>query len=121
MIIDALHGETLHSHEFTAPADGGKEYNLLLNISVLRDERGTLLGSVVVGQDIKEHKRSELNRVSDGQDILTFFENTTTLTVGMDFSGLINIWNIQMTEVTGFTKEESVGKNFVQVRTLARK
>jgi PAS domain-containing protein len=103
----------LLSQEVLAPIGDG-EYYMLLNISALRDESGSPLGAVVVGQDIKEQKL--LPGAQDGHEIrLTLSENANSLIFGMDSSGLINVWNMQMTEITGFSREECVGKDFVQV------
>ena len=114
-ISNVFHNEPLLKQEFRVQALGDSHYELLLNFSALHDEHGSLLGALIVGQDIKEQKPFERNRVADGQHIRNFFEHSTVLMVGMDSCGLIKTWNIQMFEVTGFSKEESVGKNFVQV------
>jgi PAS domain S-box-containing protein len=121
VIIDVLHSEALLSHEFLASrAYGDRGHNMLLNISALRDESGSVLGAMVVGQDIKKHKQSERNQMADGDEIRMLFENATSLIIGTDSSGLINVWNPQMTEVTGFSKEDCLGKDFVQVRINSR-
>jgi PAS domain S-box-containing protein len=122
IIIEVFRNNADPILEILVPCAGDRECILLLNISLLHDENGSLVGAILVGQDIKEHKRPvkrlEKSQMADGQSIRNLFEKTTTLIIGMDSSGLINIWNIQMMEVTGFSKEESVGQNFVKVRMI---
>lgn len=119
IVIEVFQTTVCTIHEILVPTVGeGDHILLMLNISLLNDENGSLLGAVIVGQDIKEHKRLDKNQMTDGDSVRYFFEKTNTLIIGMDSSGLINSWNIKMMEVTGFSKEESVGKNFLQVLTI---
>jgi PAS domain S-box-containing protein len=113
IIIDIIHSEILLRKEVLAPVGDGEYF--MLNISALRAENGSPLGAVVVGQDIKQHKPLP-TRAQDEHEFQTFFENSNSLIFGVDSCGLIYLWNMQMTEATGFSKEECVGKHFVQVR-----
>jgi PAS domain-containing protein len=114
LIIDVLHNDALSSHEVLASVVGGG-YNLLLTISALYDECNSLLGAMVVGQDIKQYEILERNRVAGGHEIRKLFEKSTSLIIGIDSSGLINVWSIQMKEVIGYSTDECIGRHFVQV------
>jgi PAS domain-containing protein len=115
IIIDVLQSKDITSHEYLVPV-GDREYQLLLTISALYDEVGLLLGAMLVGQEIKRKDFSGRNRVVEDHDTQFIIEDTSLLVVGIDSSnGLINVWNSLMAKVTGFSKEECLGKDFIQV------
>lgn len=116
MIIDVLQSKDIVSHEYLVPI-GDREHHLglLLTISALYDESSLLLGAMLVGQEIKQKELSGRNGVVEDHADSMFLENTSSLVVGIDSSGKIKQWNFQMAKVTGFSKEECLGNDFVQV------
>ena len=51
-------------------------------------------------------------------DIQSFTNSLDALVFGMDSFGKVNLWNDKSVHVFGCTREEAIGKNFVQVANL---
>jgi PAS domain S-box-containing protein len=65
-----------------------------------------------------KHQREHLFLLSVSEsvnkEIKQFFKTANTPIFGIDNKGLINEWNLTSQKITGFTKQEVLGKNFVQ-------
>ena len=106
----ALQGKETDNFEFPFITKGGERVEVLLNATTRRDTTGKILGVVGVGQDITELKRgkAELQRVAN--DLTLLIDTANAPIFGIDADGLVNEWNRKMAAITGFSKEEVMGK-----------
>ena len=51
---------------------------------------------------------------SVNEEMKQFFKTANTPIIGIDNKGLVNEWNLTSEKITGYTKQEVLGKNFVE-------
>ena len=88
---------------------------VLLNATTRRDVSGAVVGMIGVGQDITERKQVEVEKTRVAQELQTFIDTANAPIFGIDAQGLVNEWNNKAAAITGFSREEVLGKNLVQV------
>ena len=86
---------------------------MLLNATTRKDAEGSVVGVVGVGQDITLMKeaQSEQRRVAD--DLTLLIDTANAPIFGIDGNFLVNEWNRKAAEITGYAKEEVMGKDLV--------
>ena len=114
VLDDALLGEETANFEFPLFAKDGQRVNVLLNSSARKDANGKIIGVVGVGQDITElaQKRSETESIL--KELRQFIQTANAPIFGIDNEGHVNEWNQTSEKITGFKKEDVLGKNLVQ-------
>jgi PAS domain S-box-containing protein len=65
-----------------------------------------------------KHQRERLFLLSVSksvnEEMKQFFKTANTPIIGIDNKGLVNEWNLTSEKITGYTKQEVLGKNFVE-------
>ena len=109
----AMEGRETDNFEFPFITKSGKRVEVLLNATTRRDTSGKTLGVVGVGQDITELKaaNSELQRVAN--DLTLLIDTANAPIFGIDANGLVNEWNRKMAAITGYRKEDVLGRDLV--------
>lgn len=92
--------------EFFTDKEGTKRYFLTSKIPLFNDS-GEIIGLVGVGHDITKEKKTEQKIIQLSKGI----EQSPASIVITDIEGNIEYVNSKFTEVTGYTFEESLGKN----------
>ena len=87
---------------------------VLLNATSCRDIADKIVGVIVMGQDITERKKAVKMKMEPAKELQQFINNSDSAIFGIDACGLVNEWNDKLTEITGFSKQEVLGRNFVQ-------
>jgi PAS domain S-box-containing protein len=113
----ALKGEETENYEYALYTKGGRRRDLLLNATTWRDVDGvTIIGVIGVAQDITERKQIENEKARVALELQTFIDTANAPIFGIDANGLVNEWNNKSAAITGFSREEVLGKNLVQVQ-----
>ena len=86
---------------------------VLLNSSTRRNADGEIVGVLGVGQDISEIDKLRTVSESIAKELRQFIETANAPIFGIDSKGLVNEWNQTSEKITGFKKEEVLGKNLV--------
>ena len=88
-------------------------WQVLLNATTRKDATGKIVGVVGVGQDITLMKaaQAEQRRVAD--DLTLLIDTANAPIFGIDGNYLVNEWNRKAAEITGYEKEEVMGKDLV--------
>jgi PAS domain-containing protein len=89
--------------------------DLLLHVSQRKDMEGLVTGLVGVGQDITDQKRAEIEKSRIAQELQTFIDTANAPIFGIDSHGLVNEWNNKTAALTGFFREEVLGRDLVKV------
>lgn len=92
--------------------------NLLLHVSQRKDLEGLVTGLVGVGQDITDQKRAEMEKSRIAQELQTFIDTANAPIFGIDSHCLVNEWNNKTAAITGFSREEVLGRDLVEVYDL---
>ena len=88
---------------------------VLLNATPRRNESGAVVGMIGVGQDITSCKQVVVEKALVTQELQTFIDTANAPIFGIDADGLVNEWNLKSASITGFSRDEVMGKNLVQV------
>lgn len=92
-----------------------RRLEVLLNATPRTDESGRIVGMLGVGQDVTERRQVEMEKTQVAQELQTLIDTANAPIFGIDAQGLVNVWNSKTVEITGFSREEVVGKDLVQV------
>jgi PAS domain S-box-containing protein len=114
VLDDALLGKETANYEFPIFAKDGQRVMVLLNSSTRRDAKGKIVGVLGVGQDISEIDKLRTESESIAKELRQFIETANAPIFGIDSKGLVNEWNQTSEKITGFKKEEVLGKNLVE-------
>ena len=114
MLERAIAGTETDSFELPLQTQGKEMVTLLLNASSKKDNTGTITGVVGVGQDISRLNQAmaEVTRVAD--DLERLIDTANAPIFGVDTEGKVTEWNNKAVEISGFSKEETMGQSLVQ-------
>ncbi len=115
VLQNALHGQETANFEFPLYTKDQRRVEVLLNATTRRDVSGNVVGVLGVGQDITERKQVEVEKARVAQELRTFIDTANAPIFGIDANGLVNEWNNKAAAITGFDRDEVLGKNLVQV------
>jgi PAS domain-containing protein len=115
VLDNALQGNETANFEFPLYTKDRRRVEVLLNATTRRDVDGGVIGMIGVGQDITERKQVEIEKTRVAQELQTFIDTANAPIFGIDAQGLVNEWNNKAAAITGFSREEVLGKNLVQV------
>ena len=118
VLDNALQGRETANFEFPLYTKDQRRVDVLLNATTRRDVSGNVVGVLGVGQDITERKQVEVEKTRVAQELQTFIDTANAPIFGIDANGLVNEWNNKSAAITGFSREEVLGKNLVQVICL---
>ena len=115
LVLDnALKGKETANYEFPLFTKDDKRVMVLLNSSTRRDSAGEIIGVLGVGQDISEIDKLRTESESVAKELRQFIETANAPIFGIDSKGLVNEWNETSEKITGFKKEEVLGKDLVE-------
>ena len=111
----ALYGHEAVNLETSMTTKMKGRINLLLHVSQRKDLEGLVTGLIGVGQDITDQKRAEIEKSRIAQELQTFIDTANAPIFGIDSHGLVNEWNNKTAAITGFYREEVLGRDLVKV------
>jgi PAS domain-containing protein len=115
VLDNALQGSETANFEFPLYTKDRRRVEVLLNATTRRDVDGAVIGVIGVGQDISERKQVEMEKTRVAQELQTFIDTANAPIFGIDADGLVNEWNNKAAAITGFSRQEVLGRNLVQV------
>jgi PAS domain-containing protein len=118
VLDNALQGRETANFEFPLYTQDQRRVEVLLNATTRRDVSGNVVGVIGVGQDITERKQVEIEKTRVAQELQTFIDTANAPIFGIDANGLVNEWNNKSAAITGFSREEVLGRNLIQVLKL---
>ena len=96
----------------------GKSEKHTLLLQAKRQAHGDGATAVLLfGFDISERKKAEAEVAREATELRTFIDVATTPIFGVDQNGCLNEWNHMTAEISGFPKEEVLGKG-MQARSI---
>jgi PAS domain S-box-containing protein len=115
VLDDALRGREAANFEFPLYTKAKARVDVLLNATTRRDVAGNVVGVLGVGQDITERKQAEEEKARVAQELQIFIDTANAPIFGIDDMGRVNEWNVKAVEITGFSREDVMGQNLVEV------
>jgi PAS domain S-box-containing protein len=93
--------------EIVLPQASGEPRFMELQITPLRDPRGTIRGKIVTARDVTDRRRAEAQL----RQLQRAVEQSPASVVITDTTGQIEYVNPHFTQLTGYTPEEAMGQN----------
>lgn len=56
-----------------------------------------------------------MEKTQVAQELQTLIDTANAPIFGIDAQGLVNVWNSKTAEITGFSREEALGQDLLQV------
>merc|ERR1712091_172674 len=104
--MKALDGVETANFGFPLQTKQGTRVQILLNATTRRDEQGAVIGVVGIGQDITA-------RIAQEQEYARLIDTANAPIFGIDSNGLVNVWNRNASNLTGFSSEDVMGRHLV--------
>ena len=114
VLDNALKGQETANYEFPLFTKDGQRVMVLLNASTRRNAEGKIVGVLGVGQDISEMDKLRTQSESVAKELRQFIETANAPIFGIDNKGRVNEWNQTSEKITGFKKEDVLGKDLLQ-------
>ncbi|HET9479860.1 MAG TPA: PAS domain-containing protein, partial [Pyrinomonadaceae bacterium] len=105
------------SGEIVCRSKNGEELNIDLAVFTMRSGLGEPLCYVCIKRDITKRKQDELALRRSQSELTDFFENASTGLHWVSADGTILRANQAELDLLGYTREEYVGRNIVDVHT----
>jgi two-component system cell cycle sensor histidine kinase/response regulator CckA len=107
-ILECLkRGETVDHFETVRVRKDGKEIQVEVTVSPIRDEMERIVGVSTIARDISERKRRE----DDQCRLAALVENSDDAIIGQTLDGIITHWNSGAQRIYGYSAAEIVGKS----------
>lgn len=107
-----IHGESC-AEEVLNYTKHGEKFWIKMNINPVFNEYNQLHKFVAVETDVTVHKEYERNIVAIALELSSLIENANAVIIGVDENGLVNEWNKQAALVTGYAKNNLIGKKLI--------
>ncbi len=117
---NCMQGQATADFEFTLYTRDHLLVEVLLNATPRTDACGRIVGMLGVGQDITERKQVEMEKTLLAQELQALVGTANAPIFGIDAKGLVNEWNNKSATITGYTREEVLGQDFVLVSNANR-
>ena len=112
-------GKLLRIEEQTT-GEGGKKLFFDTMKAPIYDDQGNVVGIVGVSRDITEHKKAEEALEEREQNLRSIIDTSPDAIVWTDVTGKITLVNKKVSEITGFSEKDFIGKNFMDIEALTQ-
>lgn len=113
ILDNALNGKETSNYELEFKTKKDEIRYLLVNATTRRDVEGNIVGVVGVAQDVTEAAQHDRAVAVMANELRQLVDTANAPIFGIDANGDVNEWNNKTAEITGFTKEEALGKHLV--------
>lgn len=107
-------GGIIRVEEVLPQPDGTNKTFDTIKVPLFNDD-GSRQGLVIIGRDITERKNVETLLEESRQQYRSLFEYSLDIVSMLDLNGTITNLNPQFERITGFSKEEFIGKNLADL------
>eukprot|EP00529_Nitzschia_sp_RCC80_P007509 CAMPEP_0113471992 /NCGR_PEP_ID=MMETSP0014_2-20120614/17275_1 /TAXON_ID=2857 /ORGANISM="Nitzschia sp." /LENGTH=1355 /DNA_ID=CAMNT_0000364667 /DNA_START=428 /DNA_END=4492 /DNA_ORIENTATION=- /assembly_acc=CAM_ASM_000159 len=113
ILDNALDGRATSNYELEFRTKSQEVRHLLVNFTPQRDMYNFIVGVVAIAQDVTEAVQRDRAVAGMALELRQLIDTANAPICGIDIEGNINEWNNRMSEVTGYSKEESFDENLV--------
>ena len=111
--MDTLHGNETSNCELEVRTKSGEF--LLINATARRDSENNVIGVVGVAQDVTESNKNDLAVTVIANELRQLVEMAYAPIFGINVDGNVNEWNDEITDITGYCKEEAFNKRLLSI------
>eukprot|EP00979_Chaetoceros_neogracilis_P000091 scaffold21_cov290-Chaetoceros_neogracile.AAC.1 len=94
--------------------------HILVNATTRRDENANIIGVLGVAQDVTEDTKHDREVAAMANELRQLVDTANAPIFGIDIEGKVNEWNNKTVEITGFSKDEAMGKDLVSTFIAAK-
>eukprot|EP00927_Polykrikos_kofoidii_P021766 TRINITY_DN20509_c0_g3_i1.p1 TRINITY_DN20509_c0_g3~~TRINITY_DN20509_c0_g3_i1.p1 ORF type:complete len:2664 (-),score=619.28 TRINITY_DN20509_c0_g3_i1:88-7101(-) len=113
VLSQALKGNESSNYELPLSTKSGDRRDILLNATIRKNAKGEVIGVFGVGRDITEFKIASERERRIADDLMRLIDTANAPIFGIDAEGNVTEWNAKSTEVSGYSKADTVGKHLV--------
>ncbi|MCX6818672.1 MAG: PAS domain-containing protein [Candidatus Aenigmarchaeota archaeon] len=110
-------GRRIKNLEVTMIKKDGKRVPTEISSSVITKE-GRIIGLTAIIRDIAERKKAQEAIRESEEKIKTIFDSANDAIVYVDTTGTPVEFNKRFEEITGYNREEAIGKNFIELEII---
>jgi PAS domain S-box-containing protein len=114
VLDNALQGRDTANFEFPLFAKSQARVDVLLNVTTRRDANGDITGVVVVGKDITDLNKADLEQNRLAENLRLLSDTTIAPIIGIDRQGRVSEWNHKAAEIMGYKRDEVMGCKLVE-------
>src|SRR6202049_3904488 len=97
-------------YELTYIRKDGSRFPAVVSVTALRDERGGIIGYLLIGTDNSARKRAEAALLKAGALQSAIFNSANFSSIATDAKGVIQIFNVGAERMLGYTAAEVMNK-----------
>lgn len=112
-LLERVENGEMISYEANLQSGGLEAAWFKITISQVRSAEGKLLGYCIEAHDINEQKEFEGTLTAIARELSSLIENANVPIFGIDQHGKINEWNRVSAELTGFSRTEMIGRDWI--------
>jgi PAS domain S-box-containing protein len=86
-----------------------------MNLQPFRSDQGEVVAALVIAHDIDQRKKAETELRAERDFVTSLIETSISLIVCLDGNGHIKVFNPQCEKVTGYSREEVIGKRWPDI------
>lgn len=101
--------------EWTYISKSGSRMTVNLMITTVTDEKGIINGYLGIAQDITQQKKAEVLLIESEERFRTIVENSVDGMILVDEKGKIAEWNRAQEVITGYSRNEVIGKHLFEI------
>ena len=109
ILVSALEGVETSNYELEFRTKSNEVRYLLVNATTRRDANNNIIGVVGVAQDVTEAAQHDRAVAAMANELRQLIDTANAPIFGIDVEGNVNEWNDKTAEITGYSKEESMG------------
>lgn len=103
-----------HEFDFELLTKSGTVIMLTMSGSAFRDTTGQIAGIVAVGQDLTKMRDTMLEKSFVAEELTRLINTANAPILGIDVGGNVTEWNGKAAEISGWSKEEALGKPLLE-------
>ncbi len=104
-------GERVSHYETVRLAKGGRNVEVSLSISPIRDQRGHLIGTATVARDVGRRQRESAVHAR----LAAIIESSDDAIIAKDLNGVVTDWNAAAERMFGYTAKEAIGRSILTI------
>jgi len=113
VLSEACQGRNTANFSFQFIAKDGKSFSMLLNAGARNDVAGNIIGVIAVGHNLTQYNVARGMDVTRAEELAGMIDQANAPILGVNARGIITIWNKKAAALSGYTKQDTFGKNLV--------
>jgi len=114
MVEQAKLGVEAMEFDFEVMTKDVGRVTLTMSGSAFRDTTGSIAGVVACGQDLTKMREIVLEKTRVAEDLTRLIDTANAPILGIDTDGIVTEWNCKVAEISGWAKEEALGKPLLE-------